>query len=200
MNYNNDNISTGYDAYIVVYSITDKNSFDIAIDILKSIRISEVKNHPVILVGNKSDLVRKRSLSREDGRTLALRYTCKFVETSVAINDKVDDLLAGILKQIRLSEGIDNDHSYNEDNTSSILVIDTTMQQRKTDVKNNLKKRYSSKQQQQNFNVRMKEKQSKSFFQLVFRNIFKKKSSKLSILSSVENLFTAPVKISKYKS
>jgi hypothetical protein len=35
---------------------------------------------------------------------LALKYGCKFVETSVAINDKVDDLLAGILKQIRLNE------------------------------------------------------------------------------------------------
>jgi GTPase SAR1 family protein len=195
---NNDSISSGYDAYIVVYSITDKNSFEIAIDILKSIRISEVKNHPVILVGNKSDLVRKRSINREDARTLALRYTCKFVETSVAINDKVDDLLAGILKQIRLSEGIDNDNSFNDDN-ATVLVIDTSTHQRETDVRNNLKKSYSSQQQQQNYNVRMNKKQSKSFFQLVFRNIFKKKSSKLSILSSVENLFTAPVKISKYK-
>ena len=31
-----------------------------------------------------------------------MRYSCKFIETSAAINDKVDDLLAGILKQIRL--------------------------------------------------------------------------------------------------
>ena len=38
-----------------------------------------------------------------------MKYSCKFVETSVAINDKVDDLLVGILKQIRLNYGIDND-------------------------------------------------------------------------------------------
>jgi hypothetical protein len=37
-------------------------------------------------------------------RHAALRYDCKLVETSAAINDKVDDLLAGTLKQIRLSE------------------------------------------------------------------------------------------------
>lgn len=37
-------------------------------------------------------------------RHAAVRYDCKFVETSVAINDKVDDLLAGTLKQIRISE------------------------------------------------------------------------------------------------
>ena len=37
-------------------------------------------------------------------RHAAFRYDCKFVETSAAINDKVDDLLAGTLKQIRISE------------------------------------------------------------------------------------------------
>lgn len=63
----------------------------------------------MILVGNKSDLVRKRSINREDGGLLALKYGCKFVETSVAINDKVDDLLAGILKQIRLCESLENE-------------------------------------------------------------------------------------------
>ena len=52
------------DAFIVVYSITDKTSYLIAIDLLKSIRISDI-NRPVILVGNKSDLVRKRSVNRD---------------------------------------------------------------------------------------------------------------------------------------
>ena len=37
-------------------------------------------------------------------RLAAFRHDCKFVETSAAINDKVDDLLAGTLTQIRLSE------------------------------------------------------------------------------------------------
>ncbi len=102
-------ITKDNDAFIVVYSISDKTSFNIAIDLLKSIRLSENKNQPVILVGNKSDLVRKRSISREDAGIIAMKFGCKFVETSVAINDKVDDLLAGVLKQIRLHEGIDKD-------------------------------------------------------------------------------------------
>ncbi len=91
-------------AFILVYSISDKWSFQVAIDLLKYIMVNEKKTQPIILVGNKSDLVRKRAITREDGRGLAMKYGCKFVETSVAINDKVDDLLAGILKQIRLSE------------------------------------------------------------------------------------------------
>ena len=58
-------ITKDNDAFIIVYSISDKSSFQVAIEILKSIRTSEAKNQPVILVGNKSDLVRKRSISRE---------------------------------------------------------------------------------------------------------------------------------------
>lgn len=95
------------DAFIVVYSISDKASYNVAIDLLKSIRIGEFKYQPVILVGNKSDLVRKRAVDRDDACNLAIKYACKFVETSVAINDKVDDLLAGILKQIRIKKGLD---------------------------------------------------------------------------------------------
>jgi len=44
----------------------------------------------------------------KEGRSIAFKYGCKFVETSVAINDKVDDLLAGILKQIRLYHAANN--------------------------------------------------------------------------------------------
>ncbi len=52
-----------------------------------------------------------------EGQNLALKFNCKFVETSVAINDKVDDLLVGILKQIRLNFGIDVDLKSFKDKT-----------------------------------------------------------------------------------
>lgn len=58
-------ITKDNDAFIVVYSISDKASFATALDLLKCIRSSENKTGPVILVGNKSDLVRKRSVNRE---------------------------------------------------------------------------------------------------------------------------------------
>jgi len=58
-------ITKDNDAFVVVYSISDKASFNIAIDLLKSVRLSENRDQPVILVGNKSDLVRKRSISRD---------------------------------------------------------------------------------------------------------------------------------------
>ncbi|RNA03006.1 GTP-binding GEM, partial [Brachionus plicatilis] len=114
-------ITQDNDAFIIVYSICDKSSFGVAVEILKSVRSSEFKSQPVILVGNKSDLVRKRSISREDGRCLALKFGCKFVETSVAINDKIDDLLAGILKQIRIKESADKENKTDDSDIQFVI-------------------------------------------------------------------------------
>ena len=51
-------IARDNDAFIVVYSISDKQSFSVAIDLLRSIRMSDFTSQPVILVGHKSDLGR----------------------------------------------------------------------------------------------------------------------------------------------
>ena len=61
------------DGIIVVYSITDRQSFQTSIQFMKNIRDHEMAEEsngskvlmPVILVGNKSDLVRKRSVTKE---------------------------------------------------------------------------------------------------------------------------------------
>lgn len=58
---------------MVVYSIADRPSFQTAVQLIKNIREKELadnpspaKRHaPIILVGNKSDLVRKRAVTKE---------------------------------------------------------------------------------------------------------------------------------------
>lgn len=37
-----------------------------------------------------------------EGKQMATQYDCKFIETSVGINHNVDELLVGLLSQIRL--------------------------------------------------------------------------------------------------
>lgn len=39
-----------------------------------------------------------------EGRVLASSYNCKYIETSAALNHNVDELLAGVLSQIRLKQ------------------------------------------------------------------------------------------------
>lgn len=63
------------DGYIVVYSVTDRQSFEIAIDILNNLVYFEKTELPIILVGNKSDLVRKRSIAR-DGNFIQMLFNC----------------------------------------------------------------------------------------------------------------------------
>ncbi|WAR13265.1 RAD-like protein [Mya arenaria] len=90
------------DAFLVVYSITDRSSFDLAVEVLKKLREEVGAYKAIILVGNKSDLVGKRTLSADEGRAAADGYDCKYIETSAALNHRVDELLVGIHKQIML--------------------------------------------------------------------------------------------------
>ncbi|XP_012941826.1 GTP-binding protein REM 1-like [Aplysia californica] len=89
------------DAYIVVFSIVDRNSFVVASDLARQLRVNMGTDRAIILVGNKSDLVRKRQVNTEDARQVATTYDCKYTETSAALNHQVDELVAGTLAQIR---------------------------------------------------------------------------------------------------
>lgn len=90
------------DAYVVVYCIDDRSSFDRAVDILYNLRKEEHNDSAIILVANKCELARSRLVSTEEAQAVAKTYDCKFIETSTVLNHNVDELLAGILSQIRL--------------------------------------------------------------------------------------------------
>ncbi|KAJ1519368.1 hypothetical protein ONE63_004664 [Megalurothrips usitatus] len=90
-------------AFCVVFAATDRGSFRLALDALERLWQSEtVGTKAVILVANKTDLVRGRAVSTEEAKSAATQYDCKYIETSVAINHNVDELLVGLLTQIRL--------------------------------------------------------------------------------------------------
>lgn len=104
-----------------------RDSFEGAKGLLAEIhKWDDVEAKPVILVANKTDLVRSRIISKQgklrhnvqplelisnmnifllchaDGRQLATTNNCKYIETSCAISLNVDFLLAGIGAQINL--------------------------------------------------------------------------------------------------
>ncbi|KAK2188933.1 hypothetical protein NP493_119g03044 [Ridgeia piscesae] len=89
-------------AYIVVYAMNDRSSFLHAVEILQDIRKVEDKGAAVILVANKSDLVRKRKVNSEEAKGICSSHRSKYIEVSAALNHKVDDLLVGAVTQIRL--------------------------------------------------------------------------------------------------
>lgn len=92
-------------ACIVVYSIVSRTSFQVAEEILNYLwQEHYTQEHTVIVVGNKSDLARSRTIPANDGKQLATSRECKFIETSSGLKHNVDELLVGVLKQIRLRE------------------------------------------------------------------------------------------------
>ncbi|XP_017150387.1 GTP-binding protein RAD isoform X2 [Drosophila miranda] len=93
------------DAFLVVYSCIDKESFTRAKQILSRLQDMDLHRHrPIILVANKIDLARSRAVSAQDGKCLACTFGAKFIEVSVGINHNCDELLAGALTQIRLKK------------------------------------------------------------------------------------------------
>ncbi|XP_069509416.1 GTP-binding protein RAD [Ambystoma mexicanum] len=100
------------DAYIIVYSVTDKASFEKASELrIQLRRARQSEDIPIILVGNKSDLVRSREVSVEEGRACAVVFDCKFIETSAALHHNVKDLFEGIVRQIRLRKDSKEDNA-----------------------------------------------------------------------------------------
>ncbi|XP_073847375.1 rad, Gem/Kir family member 2 isoform X1 [Musca autumnalis] len=90
---------------VVVFSIVEKSSFRVAEEIMNYLwQENYTKDKAVILVGNKADLARSRVISSQDGKTLAASRDAKFIETSSGIQHNVDELLVGVLKQMRLKE------------------------------------------------------------------------------------------------
>ncbi len=110
------------DALVIVYSVVDSDSLRSVEEILQYLwRSGSSNDKAVIMVGNKADLVRTRTvnitgitvitvitvfplkpLTFTEAKSVATSYDCKYTETSGALNHNVDELLVGILKQIRL--------------------------------------------------------------------------------------------------
>ncbi|CAH1111291.1 unnamed protein product [Psylliodes chrysocephalus] len=99
-------------ACIMVYSVVSRSSFQAAEETLNYLwREGYTQEKSVIVVGNKADLARARVISPNEGKALAVARDCKFIETSSGIQHNVDELLVGILKQIRLRESRDKKKS-----------------------------------------------------------------------------------------
>lgn len=89
------------DSIVVLFSVVDSKSFKNGVRKIEMIRQEFEFEKPLFLVANKVDLARQRVVAEKDAKKVATRYNCKYIETSVALNHNVDQLLAGIIRQVR---------------------------------------------------------------------------------------------------
>jgi small GTP-binding protein len=79
--------------FILVYSIGDVNSFD-AIPLFtdRVFKATKSKNVPLVLVGTKTDLPEEeRKVLEIEGRSLAYRYKCPFIEVSAKTGRNINE-------------------------------------------------------------------------------------------------------------
>ena len=104
----------------MVFSLTSSVSFREAELIMQKLwQSGDLNTKVVIMVGNKTDLVRTREVPIDgwyygffyqktsylfcpEARFVATSHDCKYVEVSAVLDHNVDTLLVGIVKQIRL--------------------------------------------------------------------------------------------------
>ncbi|KAL9982475.1 hypothetical protein ACROYT_G004522 [Oculina patagonica] len=97
------------DIFLVLYSITDRSSFDEAARIGRHIRDRKTNGNSVmvILIGTKRDLEHFREVDETEGSDLSQELECPFYEISVSSSDgykEVSDMLYGSLRQYLRNE------------------------------------------------------------------------------------------------
>ncbi|KAF7987650.1 hypothetical protein HCN44_003513 [Aphidius gifuensis] len=97
--------------FILMYDITNEESFNSVQDWITQIKTYSWDNAQVILVGNKCDMEDERVISFERGKQLAEQLGVQFFETSAKENINVKAVFEQLVDIIcdKMSESLDND-------------------------------------------------------------------------------------------
>ncbi|KAH8983203.1 P-loop containing nucleoside triphosphate hydrolase protein [Lactarius akahatsu] len=81
------------EGFLLVYSITDRDSFDsISAYHRQILRVKDTESVPIVLVGNKCDLENERRIDKNG---------CRFVETSAKLGLNVTGAFLDLVRRIR---------------------------------------------------------------------------------------------------
>ncbi|OHT09995.1 Ras-related protein RIC1 [Tritrichomonas foetus] len=95
----------GSNGIIIVYDVTDRESFDHVSYWMKEIDRLATADVCKLLVGNKADLTEKRAVTTEEGQALANQFGITFVETSAKENTNVEEIFAKMAEAMQKKAG-----------------------------------------------------------------------------------------------
>ena len=90
----------GAHAILVVFDITDRDSFDHVRNWMADIDKFAKEGVLRILVGNKCDLAHERQVNAEEAKEIANKYGIKYIETSAKDTINIDDLFISTAKYL----------------------------------------------------------------------------------------------------
>ncbi|CAH8513325.1 unnamed protein product [Schistosoma turkestanicum] len=89
------------DGFIIVFSITDYESFTAVVPLLERYLINpQSVRIPCVLVGNKKDLIDQRQVSTESACKLAQQWRISYIETSAKTQENVKELFHAMASDI----------------------------------------------------------------------------------------------------
>ena len=113
----------GANGCIIVYDITDKKTFENVYTWISELERYGPEKIPILLVGNKSDMEKKREVSELEGFSLAKELNIEFMETSAKNNLNIDmgfTFLTELIKKRQMSKTrIQKEH----DNINGIKIL-----------------------------------------------------------------------------
>lgn len=98
--------SYGINGYLLIYSIENRDSFEKLKIINSKLDALIGKKVPKVVIGNKSDLDKKREVSRDEGNAFANGLNCPFIETSAKCKVNVDLMISLLLTEINRNENV----------------------------------------------------------------------------------------------
>ena len=125
------NITSSYyrggNGVLVVYDITDRESFENLTSWLIEIEKNANKNVYKLLIGNKCDLEDKRKISVQEGKEFAESNGMKFIETSAKDNTKVQEAFELLTTEI-IKANLNKEKGPSEKDTSKQLHLSQNTQ------------------------------------------------------------------------
>ena len=100
------NASISYaDAVILVYSITDRESFEYVKKLIEKVRDLNLNNIPIVVIANKIDQCTKRQVNKSDAEDLSRDYHVRVFERSAAIpTDEIGGVFVEIHRMIQVKK------------------------------------------------------------------------------------------------
>uniref|UniRef100_A0A7S4IRV3 Uncharacterized protein n=1 Tax=Vannella robusta TaxID=1487602 RepID=A0A7S4IRV3_9EUKA len=96
-----DTYAVGIHAYALVFSVASRSSFETTQNLnMKILNANSANKVPRILVGNKSDLRLERQISEDEGKQLAQKWGCPYIECSAKHNENIAELFTKLLQEV----------------------------------------------------------------------------------------------------
>ena len=120
--------------FIIMYDITNKESFEAIPNWIKTATDIKGKNVPMIILGNKEDQKFDRKIKEEDGEKFFISDNIDFLEISNKSGYNIDNAITKLVNKIvnNMSKEIDDLSNSNSEKTGKYLVDNQKNKEKKS--------------------------------------------------------------------